>query len=70
MVDLIYDVLNDIVRVLRWTEEPLKQCLCPNDAVDQLLWLLSDCAYREALVLRPLHTLITRRLPLTDWDAL
>ena len=68
--DLGNDVLDNVVRLLLRAKEAFIEGLGPNNAVDELLWLLPDGADWEALILRPVHTLVALGLALADRDAL
>lgn len=59
---LDYVLLGSLFR----TVNSLEQRLCPDNAVDDLLRLLSDGAHREGLVLFPLDALVAWRLAFGD----
>ena len=68
--DLGNDVLDNVVRLLLRAKEAFIEGLGPNNAVDELLWLLPDGAHWEALILGPVHTLVALGLALANRDAL
>ena len=49
--------------------KPLKKRLGPDDAVNDLLWLLPNSTHREGLVLLSIDALVARRDPLHDADT-
>lgn len=70
LLEFLYNVLDYVLRclVLR-SIETLEECLGPNDAMDEFLWLLSDGAYRKALLLDPISALVALRHSLFDRHA-
>jgi len=51
-------------------KEAFIEGLGPDNAVDELLWLLSDGAYWETLILGSVNTLVALGLALANRDTL
>ena len=51
------------------SKQSLKQCFCPDYAMDEFFWLLSDSAYWESLLFDSFHALVARCYSFLDTDA-
>lgn len=70
LTDLSYDIFDDVVRLLLRPKEAFIKGLSPDNAMDELLWLLSDGADWEALIFGPVNTLVALGLALANRDTL
>jgi len=57
-VKLLDDVFKDLRLAIFSTVDAFKQSFCPDDAVNEFFWPLSDRAYRETLFFDPVCALV------------
>ena len=68
-LQLLDDILKDLARSIFRPVDSLKECLGPHDAMDELLWSLTNCADWERSFLDAIDALVALCCALFDGDA-
>ena len=69
-LNLCNDIFNNVIGLFLGAKKTIKESLGPDNAVNHLLWFLTNCAHWETLIFWTIYALVTGSLSFANRNTL